>query len=204
MIVLSPPFSAVDDCHIKQRLLEEEGTIVYPTETFYALGCSANSTKAVESVYRLKHRKRDLPLLILIDSWEMFRNYFVDISQTQRKLLQKYWPGPLTAVLKSRNNLSPLLNEKSSYIGVRMTSSVVARDLIKLLAVPLVGTSANRSTEIEMTELKAVKAVFENEIDIYIDGGKTPGGQPSTVVDMTDSRTIKVIRDGAVSLLGDT
>ena len=145
----------------------------------------------------------DLPLLILIDSWEMFSNYFFEISAAQKKLLQKYWPGPLTAVLKSRNNLSPLLNEKSPYIGVRMTSSVMARDLIKILAAPLVGTSANRSAEAEMSVLSDVRAVFENEIDIYIDGGKTPGGQPSTVVDMKDSQNFKVIRDGAVGLLGD-
>jgi len=203
MIVLSPPFSSDDDRNIKQILLEGEGTIVYPTETFYALGCAANSSKAIERVYQLKHRKKDFPLLILIDSWEMFRDYFVEISATQKKLLQKYWPGPLTAVLKSRNNLSSLLNEKSPYIGVRMTSSVMARDLIKILAAPLVGTSANRSAAAEMSVLSDVRAVFKNEIDIYIDGGKTPGGQPSTVVDMKDSRNFKVIRDGAVGLLGD-
>ena len=203
MVVLSPPFSSDHRQLIKQTLLQDEGTIVYPTETFYALGCAADSLKAVDRVYQLKHRKRDLPLLVLVDDWEMFDRYFVEIGDAQRKLLQNYWPGPLTAVLKSRMHLSPLLNQNSPYIGVRMTSSFVARDLIKMLTIPLVGTSANRSAKSEISEFHEVRAVFGDEIDIYIDGGKTPGGLPSTVIDMKESQKFRMIREGAVRLQGD-
>ena len=203
MMECFPPFSDDDQHIIRQLLLVEEGIVVYPTETFYALGCAAHSDKAVKRVYQLKKRNRTLPLLVLISDWDMFTRHFIEVTREQRRFLCKHWPGPLTAVLKSQEKLSPSLNVKGPHIGVRMTSSAVAQDLINLLAIPLVGTSANHAAEDEMTELEEVKAVFGNEIDVYINGGKTPGGKPSTVVDMTDADTFNVIREGAVSLQGD-
>jgi len=200
MIVIVPPFSANDANNIRRVLLEQNGVIVYPTETFYALGCAANSVKAVNRIYQIKKREKQRPLLILIDSWGMFNQYAEEIDKDRKNLLSKYWPGPLTAVLKTRSKLAPMLNQTGPYLGIRMTSSSIAQDLIKTLGVPLVGTSANRSMESEISEFQRVKDVFGTDIDIYVDGGKTPGGVPSTVVDMKQPSGFSVIREGAVRL----
>ena len=81
MVVITPPFSSDDNRTIKRILIEQEGVIVYPTETYYALGCVANSTGAVNRIYQLKKRDKNSPLLILIDSWEMLDDYFVEIDE---------------------------------------------------------------------------------------------------------------------------
>lgn len=200
MVVITPPFSSDDNRTIKRILIEQEGVIVYPTETYYALGCVANSTGAVNRIYQLKKRDKNSPLLILIDSWEMLDDYFVEIDEDRKKLLSQYWPGPLTAVLRSRNKLTPMLNQAGPFVGTRMTSSVVARDLINRVNIPLVGTSANRSMEGEISDFHVVQSVFGADVDLYVDGGQTPGGFPSTVIDMKQSSGFSVIREGAVRL----
>ncbi len=145
MHVISHPFKPQDIDSIRRTLLNQNGTIAYPTETFYALGCAADKNRAVNKINFLKRRDKNSPLLVLINSWKMLEQFASDITEEKRNLLNKYWPGPLTAILKTQNNLATDLNYQGSTLGFRMTSSNIARDLINIVGVPLVGTSANFS-----------------------------------------------------------
>ncbi len=197
MLTLSFPFQEDDKTQIRKILLEKQGTIVYPTETFYALGCAATDASAVSSIFRLKNRDKAMPLLVLIDSWEMLEAYGKDIDESMRSELDRFWPGPLTAVLKCKDNLPGELNQQGTTLGFRMTSSPVAGEIISTVGVPLVGTSANRSSEAETTSCLKAREIFLDEVDIYVDGGTTPGRLPSTVVDFS-GKSPRLIRKGAI------
>ncbi len=200
MKVITPPFKSDDYELIRKTLLDDKGTIVYPTETYYALGCASNASSAVNKVYTLKQRKKNMPLLVLVNSWEMLKIHAADISIDQQAFLRKHWPGPLTAILETQKNLAEELNYLNSTLGFRMTSSSIAKDLIHTIGVPLVGTSANRSVEPEISEFSIVQSAFGDQVDLYINGGTTPGKLPSTIIDMTQSDRFSVIRQGKIKL----
>jgi L-threonylcarbamoyladenylate synthase len=199
MTTLSFPFQKNEEKLIKTSLLENRGTIVYPTETYYALGCAATDASAVSTIYDLKGRDTHQPLLVLVNSWEMLHVYADNIRIATLNLLEKVWPGPLTAVLTTKGNLAGELNRQGSTLGFRMTSSAAACEIIRLIGVPLVGTSANRTAAIETTTCEGAREVFSNEVDLFVNGGSTPGQLSSTVVDFTGD-VPRIIREGAVSL----
>lgn len=200
MRVITHPFNNLESSEIKHVLIKQQGIVVYPTETFYALGCVATSAQAVEKVYHLKKRTRNSPLLILINSWEMLDCYATPITENQKDLLKQHWPGPLTAILNTQSKLAGDLNRSGTAVGFRMTSSPIAQELIRIAGVPLVGTSANLSRAFEIASFQKVKEVFGELINLYIDGGTTPGVHPSTVINMVDPNEYTVVRQGAVRL----
>lgn len=199
MQTITFPFLTQQKEAIRSHLLEASGCIVFPTETFYALGCAADDSVAVAKIYELKKRRRNQPLLVLIDSWEMFDRYTLGIGEAQLNLLRKHWPGPLTAILKQKGNLATELNHGGLTLGFRMTTSHIAQELIRLINRPLVGTSANQSGEPEVADCGTAIKIFGNAIDFYVDGGKTPGVLPSTVVDLTTDNW-KVVRKGMIEI----
>lgn len=199
MATIVHPFQASDRDVIRQKL-SDDGIMVYPTETFYAIGCLATSSRAVEKIYSLKQRSKDSPLLVLISSWTMLEQYADTLPPTVHRVLKQYWPGALTAVLKYRGNLAAALNHSGETLGFRMTSSPIARELIETINSPLVGTSANISSGANVAVFEKTRKIFGDDIDLYIDGGETPGGQPSTVLDMTDSNQFRILRQGSLEV----
>ncbi len=193
------PFQDSERDAIRQVLIDD-GIMVFPTETFYAIGCLATSSHAVEKIYALKQRQKDAPLLILINNWMMLEQYADKLTPTISKTLQHYWPGALTAVLKHKGNLAAALNYPGETLGFRMTSSRIARDLIEVVNLPLVGTSANISSSASISGFNQAREIFGNNVDLYINGGDTPGGLPSTVVDMTDSNQFRILRQGSLDV----
>ncbi|MFH2132708.1 MAG: L-threonylcarbamoyladenylate synthase [bacterium] len=196
MLTIGYPFQD-QEIEVIRDLLINHGTMVFPTETFYALGCLARSSEAVEKIYSLKQRAREAPLLVLIDSWEMLERYADDLTPVKKTILKQYWPGALTAVLKRKGDLAAALNHPDETLGFRMTSSSIARQLVGIVDTPLVGTSANISAGESVACFEQTHRIFGDRVDLYIDGGDTPGGLPSTVVDMTDEKHVRVLRDGS-------
>ena len=180
--------------------MSDSGTVVFPTDTYYALGCSAVCSDAVSRIYRLKSREANRPLLILIDSWRMFHAYVDSIPAIQLRTVEKHWPGPLTAIFKTNRKLARELNCQSDEVAIRMTPHPVALELISICGVPLVGTSANRSGRPPVTNVEAAIRCFSAEVDLYIDGGETKGGLPSTVIRFLQGGGIQTVRKGAVSV----
>lgn len=176
--------------------------VAFPTETFYGLGAHALEASAVARVFRVKGRPAGKPLLVLVDSLAMVTRVAADIPPRARRLMARYWPGPLTLVLPAREDVPPALTGGGRTVGVRLSAHPVARALVATAGVPVTAPSANLHGAPSPRTADEVVAGLGDRIDLVLDGGRTPGGPPSTLVDVTRTPPV-VIRPGAVVLDGD-
>jgi L-threonylcarbamoyladenylate synthase len=177
--------------------LLEDAVAAYPTETFYALGAAAFSKKAVEKIYRLKKREPGKPLPVVASDMDMIREISASLPPSFRPLAEEFWPGPLTLVLPAAAGLPEFLLGPGRTIAVRIPPLSWLRALVREISQPLTATSANLSGEKELADPAEVTALFRGRIDIVVDGGPTPGGAPSTIVDLT-SLEPRILRIGAI------
>jgi L-threonylcarbamoyladenylate synthase len=183
---------------VAESLLKSE-IIAFPTETVYGLGANAFDDEAVDKIYLAKGRPATKPLAVLIADREQLSSLVEEIDAKSAKLMESFWPGPLTIVMKHKPGLSPLITAGLSTIGVRMPAHKVALAIIKATGVPLATPSANTSGGPSPTTAEQVYADLKGKIDGIVDGGSTGSGLESTVIDMTgDIPTI--LRPGGVSL----
>lgn len=178
--------------------LRQGGVILYPTETFYALGASAAIPRALERVYELKQRPKDLPLLCLVEGREMVEQLVGDIPKQAEILMKRFWPGPLTLVLPAKRDLPLPLIGPGGGVAVRQSPNPIARMLVLKVGSPVVGTSANISGGKPAARVEEVPQEILKEVDLVLNGGPLPGGLPSTVLDCTRS-PFRVLREGMIS-----
>lgn len=171
--------------------------MAFPTETFYGLGANAMEREAVTRVFQVKGRPESKPLLVLVDSVKMVESLALEVSDLARRLMAAHWPGPLTLVFKALPELPAELSAGTGTIGIRMPSHPVALGLVRTLARPVTAPSANPSGAEPPTTAEAVRQYFEGRIDLILDGAPTPGGRPSTVLDVSVSPP-RLIRAGAL------
>ena len=181
------------------RILREGGIIAFPTETFYGLGVDARQEAALEKIFRIKGRNVRNPVSVIVDSEEQVIPLVTAIPEAARFLMKRFWPGPLTLVFCAAPPVSSYLTGGTGKIGIRVSSHTVARGLAKRLSGPITATSANLSGGQECTTAADVIQLFGNGLDAIIDGGPTPGGMGSTILDITVHPPL-VLRTGAVSL----
>jgi len=179
------------------RMVSEGAVVVYPTDTVYGLGCDPSNRSAVERVFRLKGRGwRAAPILCYSED-EAFK--LIDVDDRILKLARSFWPGPLTIVSKARaEDVAPILKSPDDRIGVRVPAHPCARILIQLCGGRLVGTSANRSGLPSPIDAQEVLARLGAGFDILVDGGRTPLGCESTVIDVLEGE-IRFLREGCIS-----
>jgi len=194
----------VDPAAPDQRVLDEAarvlgrgGLVAFPTETFYGLGAAALDRRAVRRVFEVKGRPASMPLLVLVDSEAMVGRVALEIPARARALMTRHWPGALTLVLRASAGLPAELTAGTGTIGVRLPAHATARALVRALGAPVTAPSANPTGAEPPTTAGAVLAHFGDALDLVLDGGPTPGGAPSTVVDVTVDPP-RVIRQGAV------
>ncbi len=180
------------------RALERGGIVAFPTETFYGLGAKFNIESALEKLYALKKRPEEKPMPLIIGDMGMLAAIAANVSDTASVLMNKYWPGPLTLLLKAKKGLSKYLTAKKDKIAVRIPGESIALHLVREAGFPITATSANISGMPPAKNAETVIKYFGDKIDLIIDGGKTTGGLPSTIVDVT-GRAVKILREGAVS-----
>jgi L-threonylcarbamoyladenylate synthase len=169
----------------------------YPTETFYALGAAAFSPKAVSRVFRLKKRDRSKPLSFIVSDLDMVRELASPLPAGFLVLAGEFWPGPLTLVLPAAANLPERLLGPGRTIALRVPPPAWLRAVVKELGEPLTATSANLAGQAELADPAAVTALFQGRVDLIIDGGPTPGGLPSTIVDLAGAPP-RVLREGRI------
>ena len=170
------------------------GIVVYPTDTVYGLGCNPYNVEAVRRLIKVKGERRK-PLPILASDLNAAAR-IADFSREAKLLASRFWPGPLTLVLKSKGTLPP---EVTNTVGVRVPDNMVALKLIRLCGGLLVGTSANKTgAEPPRSVQEAFKQLGE-EVDLYLDGGVSRIGVSSTVLDLTSGKP-KVLREGPVKI----
>jgi len=180
------------------ELLREGGIVGYPTETFYGLGVNAEDEDAVERLFTLKERPSGKPFPLLIPERKTLFRFVKNVPTNADQLMSTYWPGPLTIVLPAQN-LSPTLINGKGGIAFRISQHPIALALTRLFDGPITTTSANRAEHPPVTEAGDVADLFRNEEILILDGGKTPGGLPSTVVDISPANELSILREGSIS-----
>lgn len=183
------------------RIVAAEGVIIYPTDTFYGLGAKCFSRQALRRIFEIKKRPGSRGLPVLVSDLEMAKSLAADLSPDFRALASRFWPGPLTLVLKAASHLPLELAGPGRTIGIRLPAVAWLRDLIRVIGLPLVTTSANISGQGEIESAEKVKSVFMGKVDLIVDGGKTRGGKPSTVVDLTGEKPV-LTREGLIPKSG--
>jgi len=173
------------------------GVIAFPTETFYGLSVDPFNPKAIERLFSLKGRAETNPVSVIIADKGMLSRVAVDIPATANKLIDRFWPGPLTIVLNAHPDIPPPLIANTGKIGVRVPGSEIARKLSEFLSSPITATSANPSGKKPPVKANEVLAYFNGGIDVLIDGGSLPGRLGSTVVDLTVGK-VRIIREGEI------
>jgi L-threonylcarbamoyladenylate synthase len=191
-----------DPVSLKQitRVLVRGGVIGYPTETVYGLGCNATETNAVNRIYRLKQRDRGKAMIIIAADTIQIYDLVATVPETADRLIDNFWPGPLTIVFEASLELLQTDYWFSKTVAVRIPASPFCLELLKMCGFPIVSTSANRRGQSEATTLQQVIDAFGDDLDLFVDGGRTPSNKPSTVVDITQTPA-RILREGAISAL---
>jgi len=192
-IVLSTSPSVISQA---LSILKSGGLVAFPTDTVYGLGCLALDGKAVESIYIAKDRPAEKAIPILIGEIMDTIKVALDFPQSARLLAFRFWPGPLTCILPKKATLPEAVSATPT-VGIRIPDQGFARVLLRA-AGPMAVTSANISGRPSPSTAKEVYAQLKGRIPLIIDGGTTPGGVPSTVVDCT-TKEIKILREGPIS-----
>lgn len=184
------------------NVLEIGEIIAYPTETFYGLGVKFDIFDSLKKLYELKKRPKEKTMPVIIGdrsflSEIILESWLEDIPLETKLLMDRFWPGPLTLLLPAKEGLSEHLTSNTGKIAVRIPGESFALHLAKKAGFPITATSANPSGMPPAKNADSVIKYFGESIDLLIDGGKTPGGLPSTIVDPSDGR-IKIVREGAI------
>ena len=182
------------------KVLEDGGSIVYPTDTSYGLGVNAFSETAIEKIFLIKERARQKPISVAVRDIAMAKRIAV-VSAAAEKFLARVWPGAVTVVLPRRSNLPEALTDGKP-VGMRCPKHTFHKMLFGFIDFPVTATSANISGEGSIFGIEDLRAKFKNKKylpDLVINAGSLAPSQPSTVVDLT-GKELKILRVGPVSL----
>ena len=171
--------------------------VAFPTDTVYGLGALAFDGKAVESIYLAKDRPVEKAIPVLIWDVSDLEKISDDIPERTRRLASRFWPGPLTLLVPKKPTLPESVSATST-VAVRVPDHAVARDLLRATG-PMAVTSANLSGRTSPSTAQGVLAQLNGHIDLIIDGGRTPGGVPSTLVDCSADK-LEILRAGPITL----
>ena len=178
------------------EILRAGGLVAFPTDTVYGVGSLAFDGKAVESIYTAKDRPIEKAIPVLIGDTDDLDKIAMDIPNMALKLASHFWPGPLTILVPKQPGLPEAVSATST-VGVRVPDHEVARALLRA-AGPMAVTSANISGQANPTTAEEVFTQLNGRIGLIIDGGKTPGGVPSTLVDCS-GENIRILREGPIA-----
>lgn len=173
--------------------------VAFPTETVYGLGADGLNKEAVEKIYKAKGRPSDNPIILHVDSIAMLERLVKEVSIEAHTLIDKFWPGPLTIVLKKSDIVPPIITAGLDSVAVRMPSHPVALALIKESNTPIAAPSANTSGRPSPTRVEHVIEDMGGKITCILDGGETGVGLESTVIDLTDIIPV-ILRPGGITI----
>ena len=179
-------------------ILEQGGIVAFPTDTVYGLGARTDHQQAVERVYRVKKRPRNMALPLLLCHTSQIGEVAYPVPQIAWLLADKFLPGALTLVLPKARAVPDIITAGGNTIAVRVPAHPIPITLIRGLGAPIVGTSANLSGKPSALTAEEVCSQFGDKIDLVIDGGQCPGSKESTIVDVTGGVPV-VLREGAIS-----
>lgn len=180
------------------KVIQEGGLVLFPTETVYGIGANALNDEAVKKIFIAKGRAQDNPLILHISSFDMLNEIAENISELEYKLMDAFWPGPLTIILNKKKGIANEATCNGDTVGVRMPSNRIAYELIKRANVPIAAPSANISGRPSGTNIDDIFEELKDKVDFIINGGESEIGLESTVVRVIDDE-IKILRPGKIT-----
>ncbi len=181
------------------RVLKSGGIVAYPTESFYALGVMVSDEDAVRKLFELKKRPAEKPLPVIVPDINILESIVNNVPEQANELMDKFWPGPLTMIFEAVDSIPELLTGRTGKIAVRIPGRSAALDLAEGIRMPVTATSANPSSQLPAETPDVIINYFGDNVDLIIDAGTTPGGKPSTIVDVTVT-PFRILRNGSVLL----
>jgi len=180
------------------NLLRSGGVVAFPTETYYGLAVDPFNRQALERLFRVKRRPRQLPILVLVAGVDQLPLLTPSVPEVYHRLIDRFWPGPLTLICPALPSLPPRLTGDTSTIGVRQSPNETAMALITAFGGPVTATSANITGFPAAVSATEAARMFDAEIDLILDGGTTPGGNGSTLVGIDGDGILSCIREGKI------
>ncbi len=188
------PASALDAA---VRTVEKGGLVVLPTDTVYGIGADAFNAEAVSRLLAAKGRGRQMPPPVLVGNPAVLDALAVDVPGEVRELIAKFWPGPLTVILTAQPSLQWDLGDTGGTVALRMPDNAIALALLERWG-PMAVTSANLTGEPAAVDAASAEGYFGPLVQVYLDGGPTPGPLASTIVDATTS-PMRIVREGLLT-----
>lgn len=180
------------------KVIRNGGTVAFPTETVYGLGANALDDEAVKKIFIAKGRPQDNPLIIHVSTKEI-SGVVKDVPEVAQKIIDKFWPGPLTVILEKKDIIPNVTSANLNTIGIRMPNSEIALKLIELAERPIAAPSANISGRPSPTEVERCVEDLNGRVDYIIGGESSDIGVESTIVDCTVNPPL-VLRPGGITL----
>jgi len=182
------------------RVLREGGIVAYPTETYYGLAVNPENTEAVAALYRLKRREADKALSFLVPDKTILSKHITHFPTAYIQLVENFWPGPLTLIFQKNDNCLMPSKTDDKTLAFRISSHSVAQKLCHLFGEAITASSANISGQSAFSTASEVEKQWGNQIDYILDGGKTSGQMPSTII-RYKKNSIEILRSGVVTEL---
>lgn len=177
--------------------LENDGIIIFPTDTIYAIGCSVNSSRSIDKIARIKGIKKEKAnFSFIFHDLSMLSEFTKPINNDVFKMMKRNLPGAFTFIIEANNNVPRLFKNNKKTIGIRIPDQPIITNIVRELGCPIITTSIIDNDEISgfMTDPEEINEVYKDKVDIIIDGGYG-NKEESTIVDCTDNEIV-IIRDG--------
>lgn len=182
------------------REIKNGNLVLFPTETVYGIGANALDAEAVKKIFIAKGRAQDNPLIVHISNIQMLEDIVANIGVLEHKLIEKFWPGPLTVIFqrKSKEVIPNIVTANLDTVGVRMPSNIIAKKLIEKAGVPIAAPSANVSGKPSGTKVEDIISELDGKVEYILDGGFTDIGLESTVIKVENNK-IHILRPGKIT-----
>jgi L-threonylcarbamoyladenylate synthase len=180
------------------EILRAGGLVAFPTETVYGLGADASNARAVARLYATKGRPADHPVIVHFSSKEKAFSWAREVPAAARQLAERFWPGPLTVILKRSKLAKDFVTGGQDSVGLRVPSHPVAHELLKMFQNGIAAPSANRFGLVSPTTAAHVRADLGDDVDLVLEGGASEVGIESTIIDLS-SGAAALLRPGSIS-----
>ena len=190
--------SQQQDISSAAQIIKNGGLVALPTETVYGLGANALDENAVKNIFLAKGRPQDNPLIVHISDFEEIYNLVKEVPESARLLAEKYWPGPMTLILKKSDKIPYVVSAGLDTVAIRLPNHIITRAIIKKAGVPVAAPSANISGSPSPTTAQSVFDDMNGKIPLIVDGGECQIGVESTVISLLNNKP-SILRPGGVT-----
>lgn len=190
----------IDDTAILEisKALKKGKLVVFPTDTVYGIGTNAYDSDACKKIYEVKGRPKYKPLSVLVSNMSMLREMVDDISPVEQKLINAFWPGPLTIKFKKKDGVLPdIISAGDDYVRARLMSNGLIYTLIQTSGVPIVAPSANLSGSLTGTKIQNIIHELGDKVDYILDCGDIESDMVSTIVQVEEEKVV-ILREGKI------